>query len=115
MEAPRIARPAPHSTLARCRQSPEGEQSHGKHVSPIATYYGPAGLTDAKKFQKVEFANRQRQAGARQTGQRWLDRICSITFVSAWLPANNQAREYFHPKSQSTLFQVGHKVAPCRQ
>ena len=103
--------PSAYFQFLRDGNPPEGE-SHGNMFTGIATYTGPAVFTDAKKFQKVEFAqiDKGKQEHVKQASDGWIAMVQHY-FVSAWLPANNQAREYFTQKWPNQLYSAGYKVA----
>ena len=103
--------PSAYFQFLRDGNPPEGE-SHGNMFTGIVTYTGPAVFTDAKKFQKVEFAqiDKGKQDHIKQASDGWIAMVQHY-FVSAWLPANNQAREYFTQKWPNQLYSAGYKVA----
>lgn len=95
---------------------PEGE-SAGNMFTGVVTYTGPAVYTDAKKFQKVDFSQieKGKQDHLKQASDGWIAMVQHY-FVSAWLPANGQAREYFTKKPTAQLYSAGYTttMAPVK-
>ncbi|MBL8519565.1 MAG: membrane protein insertase YidC [Betaproteobacteria bacterium] len=103
--------PGAYFQFLRDHNPPEGE-SQGNMFTGIVTFTGPAVFTDSKKFQKVEFSqiDKGKQDHVRQASDGWIAMVQHY-FVSAWLPAAGQAREYFVQKWPNQLYSMGYKVA----
>jgi YidC/Oxa1 family membrane protein insertase len=103
--------PAAYFQFLRDGNPPEGESS-GNMFTGVVTYTGPAIYTDAKKFQKVDFAQieKGRQAHVKQASDGWIAMVQHY-FVSAWLPAHGSAREYFTKKPTPQLYTAGYTTA----
>jgi YidC/Oxa1 family membrane protein insertase len=76
-----------------------------------STYVGPVIYTDAQKFQKVAFSDidKGKPTHASQAPDGWLA-IIQHYFLSAWLPPDKLAREYYTRKIDQRLYSVGAKV-----
>jgi YidC/Oxa1 family membrane protein insertase len=76
-----------------------------------STYVGPVIYTDKEKFQKVDFADIEKGKAKHPTSASdgWLG-IIQHYFVSAWIPADKLAREYYTRKVDTKLYSVGAKV-----
>ena len=94
----------PHAyyQLVRNSQSPLGDPKF------ISTYTGPAVYTDTEKFQKIPFSDiaKDKASYPKQSNDGWVAMIQHY-FLSAWLPANNQPREYYAKKLGEDLYDVG--------
>lgn len=103
--------PGAYFQFLRDGNPPEGE-SHGNMFTGIVTFTGPAVFTDAKKFQKIEFSqiDKGKQEHAKQASEGWIAMVQHY-FVSAWLPTNGQAREYYTQKWANQLYSAGYKLA----
>jgi YidC/Oxa1 family membrane protein insertase len=77
-----------------------------------STYVGPVIYTDKEKFQKVDFADIEKGKARHATtaNDGWLG-IIQHYFVSAWIPSDKLAREYYTRKVDTKLYSVGAKVA----
>ncbi|MFM8554835.1 MAG: membrane protein insertase YidC [Betaproteobacteria bacterium] len=76
-----------------------------------STYVGPVIYTDKEKFQKVDFSDIEKGKARHPTtaNDGWLG-IIQHYFVSAWIPADKLAREYYTRKVDAKLYSVGAKV-----
>jgi YidC/Oxa1 family membrane protein insertase len=94
----------PHSyfQLVRNGQPPIGDPKF------ITTYTGPAVYTEKDKFQKLNFSDIEKDKAtyAKQSNDGWVAMI-QLYFLSAWLPANDQPREYYAKKLGDDLYNVG--------
>ncbi len=76
-----------------------------------STYVGPVIYTDKEKFQKIDFGDIEK--GKAKTpasaSDGWLG-IIQHYFVSAWLPADKLAREFYTRKVDAKLYSVGTKL-----
>lgn len=72
------------------------------------TFTGPALYTEAEKYQKVEFADIQKNKAkfAQKADNGWLGMVQHY-FVSAWLPAKGAAREFYMRKVGDDLYSAG--------
>lgn len=102
--------PAAYFQFLRDGNPPEGESASSMFTG-VVTFTGPAIYTDAKKFQKVEFSqiDKGKQDHVRQASDGWIGMVQHY-FVSAWLPANGAAREYFTQKWPNQLYSAGYKT-----
>ncbi len=92
--------------LVRDGAPPPGESSF------YSTFTGPAVYTEAKKFQKVEFSEIEKNKATFET--RTSDGYIAIVqhyFASAWLLPAGTARENFMRKIENGLFAAGSLVA----
>jgi YidC/Oxa1 family membrane protein insertase len=98
------ARLEPHSyfQLVRNGQPPLGDPKF------ISTYTGPAVYTEKEKFHKISFSDieKNKTSYPKQSDDGWVAMI-QLYFLSAWLPANNQPREYYAKKLGEDLYDVG--------
>ena len=99
-EAP--VRPTLYMQLTRDGNKPVGESQF------YSTYTGPVVYTDEKKFQKVDFSDIEKGKGDYQksASDGWVGMIQHY-FVSAWIPTEKAAREYFTRKIGENLYAVG--------
>ena len=76
--------------LQRDTAAPAGESSM------VSTYTGPAVYTDQEKFQKINFKDIEKGSAkfAQKADNGWMA-IVQHYFVSAWIPAEKQDREFF--------------------
>jgi len=76
-----------------------------------STYVGPVIYTDKERFQKVDFSDIEKGKARHPTtaNDGWLG-IIQHYFVSAWIPADKLAREYYTRKVDAKLYSVGAKV-----
>ncbi|MDD5329087.1 MAG: membrane protein insertase YidC [Sulfuricella sp.] len=98
------ARLEPHSyfQLVRNGRPPAGDPKF------ISTYTGPAIYTEKDKFHKVSFSDIDKDKAAYPTQSKdgWVAMI-QLYFLSAWIPPNGQAREYYAKKLGDDLYDVG--------
>lgn len=85
----------------RDNKAPEGDPKF------IGTYTGPAIYTDKEKFQKVDFSDieKGKEKHPKQSNDGWIAMVQHY-FFSAWLPKENEARE-FYTKKVGELFAAG--------
>ena len=76
--------------LQRDTAAPAGESSM------VSTYTGPAVYTDQEKFQKINFKDIEKGSAkfAQKADNGWMAMVQHY-FVSAWIPAEKQDREFF--------------------
>jgi YidC/Oxa1 family membrane protein insertase len=88
--------------LMRDGSPPPGESSF------YFTFTGPAIYTDAEKFQKIDFADiksgKAKHSTVAQDG--WVAMVQHY-FVSAWLPPQGIAREFYTKPAEADLYSVG--------
>jgi len=96
------AKPTLYMQLTRDGNKPPGE-SHF-----YSTYTGPVVYTEEKKFQKVDFSDIEKGKSdhAKGASDGWVG-IIQHYFVSAWLPTDKSAREFFTRKIETNLYSVG--------
>jgi YidC/Oxa1 family membrane protein insertase len=88
--------------LVRDDKAPAGE------TAMMQTYTGPAVYTAEKNFQKVEFSAVEKgKTDYPQKGSDGWIGIMQHYFVSAWLPADGLAREYYTKKQPDGLYAAG--------
>jgi YidC/Oxa1 family membrane protein insertase len=95
-------RPVLYMQLTRDGSSPPGDSKF------YSTYTGPVVYTEAGKFQKVDFDDIEKGKGDHVKGASdgWLG-IIQHYFVSAWVPSENAAREFYTRKIDTNLYAVG--------
>lgn len=74
----------------------------------ISTFTGPAIYTDKDKFRKIEFSDiaKDKANYPKQSNDGWVAMV-QLYFLSAWLPANGQPREFYAKKLGDDLYDVG--------
>jgi YidC/Oxa1 family membrane protein insertase len=92
----------PYYQFTRHGEAPRGESFF------LYTYTGPAFYTDAKKFQKVNFADIEKgKADHEKTAtDGWVGMI-QHHFVTAWLPRDGVKREYYTRSLGEGLYSAG--------
>jgi YidC/Oxa1 family membrane protein insertase len=87
---------------------PEGEGGGNFLTGGVVTYTGPAVFTDAKKFQKVDFASiaKGKQDHVREASDGWIAMVQHY-FVAAWLPNGAVKREFFTKRVGETMYSAG--------
>jgi YidC/Oxa1 family membrane protein insertase len=100
--SPTRLQPYSYFQLVRNGQPPIGDPKF------ITTYTGPAVYTDKEKFQKIAFSDIEKNKASypKQSNDGWVAMI-QLYFLSAWLPANDQPREYYAKKLGEDLYNVG--------
>ena len=92
--------------LVRDGNKPPGESSF------YSTFTGPAIYTDAKKYQKVEFANIEKGSlDIEKTASNGYVAMVQHYFASAWLLGDGVKRDLFMRKVDTNLYSVG-MIAP---
>ncbi len=94
--------PALYLQLMRDGNKPEGESSL------YYVYTGPAVYSDEKKFQKIEFSSIEKGKAdfVKAAPSGWIAMIQHY-FVSAWVPPQGVAREYYTLNPSPNLYVVG--------
>ena len=96
------ASPQLYVQLVRDGNKPDGESSF------YSTFTGPAVYTDAKKFQKIEFTDIEKnKAEFEKTTQQGYVAMVQHYFAAAWLLPPDTARENFARKVDNNLYAVG--------
>ena len=92
----------PYYQFTRHGEAPRGESFF------LYTYTGPAFYTDAKKFQKVNFADieKGKTDHEKTATDGWVGMI-QHHFVSAWLPRDGVKREYYTRSLGEGLYSAG--------
>ncbi len=100
--SPSLLEPHAYFQLVRNGRPPVGNPRF------ISTYTGPAVYTAKEKFHKISFADiaKGKASYPKQSDDGWIAMIQHY-FISAWLPANNQPREYYAKKLGEDLYDVG--------
>ena len=88
--------------LLRDGNKPEGESSF------YSTFTGPAVFTEAKKYQKIDFKDieKDKLTFEKQSNEGYVAMVQHY-FVSAWVFPNNFSREYFARKVETNLYSAG--------
>jgi len=104
--SPAAVTPQLYVQLVRDGNKPEGESSF------YSTFTGPAVFTSQKKYQKIEFADIEKNKAEfeKQSNQGYVAMVQHY-FASAWLMDDTQQRELFARKIDTNLYAVG-MVAP---
>ena len=102
---------APAGSHAYYQMTRDGKPAEGQGSSMmmgVTTFTGPAVYTDAEKYQKVEFADIQKNKAkfAQKSDNGWLGMVQHY-FVSAWLPAAGTPREFYMRKVGDDLYSAG--------
>jgi YidC/Oxa1 family membrane protein insertase len=88
--------------LVRYGDKPEGESSF------YSTFTGPAVYTSAKKYQKVEFADIEKnKADFEKKSELGYVAMVQHYFASAWMVDDGQARDLYARKIDNNLYSVG--------
>jgi YidC/Oxa1 family membrane protein insertase len=96
------ASPQLYVQLVRDGNKPAGESSF------YSTFTGPAIYTEAKKYNKVEFSDIEKnKIDIDKTSDKGYVAMVQHYFVSAWLLADGVARENFIRKVDTNLYAVG--------
>jgi YidC/Oxa1 family membrane protein insertase len=94
--------------LVRDGNKPEGESSF------YSTFTGPAVYTDAKKYQKVEFSDIDKnKVDIEKQAQEGYVAMVQHYFASAWWLPNQMQRDIFARKIDNNLYAVG-MIAPLQ-
>jgi len=102
---------APTGAHAYYQMTRDGKPAEGQGNSMmmgVTTFTGPAVYTEAEKYQKVEFADilKNKAKFAQKSDGGWLAMVQHY-FVSAWLPPQGAAREFYMRKVGDDLFSAG--------
>lgn len=101
---------APAGALAYYQVTRDGKPTEGSQggMMGVTTFTGPAVFTAAEKFQKVEFADIEKNKAkfATKADNGWLAMVQHY-FVAAWLPAEKTEREFYMRKVGDNLYSAG--------
>lgn len=94
--------PSGYFQILRDETPPEGASKL------LPTYTGPAIFTEKSKFQKVEFSSIEKNKAEypHEAKDGWIAMLQHY-FVSAWIPENENQREYYAKEINKGLFAVG--------
>ncbi|NBQ85418.1 MAG: membrane protein insertase YidC, partial [Methylophilaceae bacterium] len=84
----------------------DSESNQGTKMMP--TFTGAAYFTDADKYKKVKFTEMAKEDLSKNAKDGWIG-LVQHYFVSAWIPATNQAREFYTNKLGDKVFAIGAK------
>jgi len=95
-------RPDAYFQLVRDSQPPVGDSAM------LPTYTGIAVYTDKEKFQKVDFTDiaKGKISYPKKSNDGWIA-LLQHYFLSAWLPANDIAREFYTQRLENGLYAAG--------
>lgn len=96
------ATPMVYLQLMRNGDRPPGESQF------YQTFIGPAVFTQEGKFQKIDFSDieKNKASHVKSANDGWFG-IVQHYFVSAWIPQNEAAREFYTRRVESNLYSVG--------
>ena len=86
----------------------DSESNQGSKMMP--TFTGAAYYTDADKYKKIKFTEMAKENLAKTAKDGWIG-LVQHYFVSAWIPENQQAREFYTNKLSDTVYAMGAKSA----
>lgn len=96
------ATPMVYLQLMRNGDRPPGESQF------YQTFIGPAVFTQEGKFQKIDFSDieKNKASHVKSANDGWFG-IVQHYFVSAWIPQNEAAREFYTRRVENNLYSVG--------
>ncbi len=102
------AKPGSHAYYQITRDGKPADGQNNSMMMGVVTFTGPAVYTEAEKFQKVEFADIEKNKAkfSQKAENGWLAMVQHY-FVSAWLPAPGIAREFYMRKVGNDLYSAG--------
>lgn len=94
--------PQVYLQLMRNGDRPPGESKF------YQTFIGPAVYTNEGKFQKIDFSDieKNKASHVKNSSDGWFG-IIQHYFVSAWIPKNDAAREFYTRRIDNNLYSVG--------
>ncbi|MCE9570289.1 MAG: membrane protein insertase YidC [Rhodocyclales bacterium] len=97
-----------HAYYQITRDGKPAEVQGSSMMMGVTTFTGPAVYTEAEKYQKVDFADIQKNKAkfAQKSDSGWLAMVQHY-FVSAWLPAAGVAREFYMRKVGEDVYSAG--------
>ena len=84
----------------------DSESNQGTKMMP--TFTGAAYFTDETKYKKVKFSDMAKEDFSKTAKDGWIG-LVQHYFVSAWIPASNQSREFYTTKLSDKVFAIGAK------
>ena len=84
----------------------DSESNQGTRMMP--TFTGAAYFTNADKYKKVKFGDMAKEDLSKTAKDGWIG-LVQHYFVSAWIPASNQAREFYTNKLSDKIYAIGAK------
>lgn len=102
---------APHGYFQILRDGKEPD-SHTSGAFGVTTFTGPAVYTAADHYQKVHFADidKDKAKYAHKADNGWIG-LVQHYFFSAWLPQGKAEREFYIDRMDSNLYRAGVKFA----
>ena len=102
------AKAGSHAYYQITRDGKPADGQNNSMMMGVVTFTGPAVYTDTEKFQKVEFADIEKNKAkfSQKSDNGWLAMVQHY-FVSAWLPAPGVAREFYMRKVGNDLYSAG--------
>jgi YidC/Oxa1 family membrane protein insertase len=103
--------PTAYFQFMRDANPPSEDAAQTNAFAGVTTFTGPAVYTDEAKFHKVDFSDiaKGKQSHAKAAKDGWIAMIQHY-FVSAWLPAQGVAREFYTSKVADNRYTAGVKV-----
>jgi YidC/Oxa1 family membrane protein insertase len=86
----------------------DSESNQGTKMMP--TFTGAAYYTDADKYKKIKFTEMAKEDLSKTAKDGWIG-LVQHYFVSAWIPATQQAREFYTNKLSDKVYAIGAKSA----
>jgi YidC/Oxa1 family membrane protein insertase len=100
----------PAGTPTYYQMTRDGKPTEGSQggMMGVTTFTGPAVYTEAEKFQKIEFADIEKNKAkfAQKADNGWLA-LVQHYFVAAWLPPAQAEREFYMRKVGDNLYSAG--------
>ncbi|OAM51979.1 membrane protein insertase YidC [Methylovorus sp. MM2] len=84
----------------------DSESNQGSAMMP--TFTGGAYFTEADKYKKVSFKDMAKTNLSKNTNDGWVG-LVQHYFVSAWIPQDGLAREFYSKKLTDNIFSIGAK------
>lgn len=86
----------------------DSESNQGSALMP--TFTGGSYYTDTTKFKKLAFSDMEKEPLKLATTDGWVG-LLQHYFVSAWIPKDGQAREFYTKKLTDSMYVIGTKSA----
>ena len=86
----------------------DSESSQGTKMMP--TFTGAAYYTEADKYKKIKFTDMSKEDLSKTSKDGWIG-LVQHYFVSAWIPAGQQSREFYTNKLSDKVYAIGAKSA----
>ncbi|HSI38754.1 MAG TPA: membrane protein insertase YidC [Methylotenera sp.] len=84
----------------------DGESNQGSKLMP--TFTGGAYYSEATKFKKLKFTNMEKEPLKLSSNDGWVG-LLQHYFVSAWIPKDGLARDFYTKKLTENIFLIGTK------